>query len=49
MLHTHDLIIEKAMGLIAKQIWANYVELLKRQCFEIATNLIFKLERKFLA
>jgi len=36
------------MGLIAKQVWADYVELVKRQCSEVITNFNFKLERKFL-
>jgi hypothetical protein len=49
MLHTHDLIIEEVMDLIPKQVWVDSVELVKQQCFEVATNLISKLERKFLA
>jgi hypothetical protein len=49
VLHIHDLITEEAMGLIAKQVWANYVESMKWQCFEATTNLISESERNFLA
>jgi hypothetical protein len=47
MLHTHDLITEEVMGLITKQVWVDCVELVKRQCSKVVTNLISKLERKF--
>jgi hypothetical protein len=48
MLHTHDLITKEAMGLVTKQVWADCVESMKRQCFKVTTNFIFEFERKFL-